>query len=706
MESFIRKAIVCFSAVFALFFVSCADKESKYSTLLLNGSYSYLMCSADSDCADAESEAGHFQKLDDSSYRNLEKIAGRDGAYMWIKSEFQIPDALKHKTLGYVIPYLHFAEKVWLNGTYLGGYGEFPPDLVSAQYAVHFYALPEKILNQTGTNTILIKVFVIGKGSLSGKTFIAEVDKAKRFASDHSFFYSKVYMPFEGGLFCAFILFYILFAMQKKTKEYMSFALLNLFTLFFMAYFFAQELPWFAGLGLSFMVFIKFGLCFCSSCMVFFASSVMIHFTKLEETKKQLTVRLALFTAAVIITAIIPTYEGLMRICPLVIVLLLIQLSFGLYALVKALFKPEFRNNALILLVCFGSTFITGAADFILRVICKTNVLPHLTLFGWQGTVVMFLYVLCYRYSRVFKRNEYLNEKLEQEVASQTIELSKAKDDLEHQMERAKTDLEMAAIVQQKFLPEIAKPFAGWDTAVCYEPVSSVSGDFYDYYMQGGKLAGVSLFDVSGHGIAASLITMLAKATVLRLYTDGCKQGESVSKILEKVNYVLIKEKGNVDNYLTGLLLKIGAFHKNGTCSIELANAGHPEPLLFSAENNSASFLRFEDSSKQYGAIGIKGIEVSFPLISFDMKPGDILLLYTDGLVETMNAAREQFGKERVTDLLVKNSGKPAHEIIDVLLSELNRHAGSTAREDDVTLLVLKRERIEESKEEIEELDG
>ena len=76
MESFIRKAIVCFSAVFALVFVSCADKESKYPTLLLNGSYSYLMCSADSDCADAESEAGHFQKLNDSSYRNLEKIAG------------------------------------------------------------------------------------------------------------------------------------------------------------------------------------------------------------------------------------------------------------------------------------------------------------------------------------------------------------------------------------------------------------------------------------------------------------------------------------------------------------------------------------------------------------------------------------------------------------------------------------------------------
>ena len=704
MQSFIRKAIFCFSAVFAFVFVSCADKESKDSTLYLNDTYSYILCGADSDCADAEADFPQFEKLKDHSYRNLEKLAGRDGSYMWIKSEFTLPDELKGKTLGYVIPYLHFAEKVWLNGIYLGGYGQFPPELISAQYAAHFYTLPESILNQNGKNTILIKVYVLGKGSFSGKSFIAEADKAKRFASDYSFLHSKIYMPFEGGLFCAFLLFFILFSMQKKTKEYISFALMNLFTLFFLAYFFAQELPWYAGLGLSFLDFIKFGVCFCSCCIVFFASSVMIHFLKVEETKMQLGIRLAIWLLSVLITAIIPTYEGLMRICPLIILLFLVQLGFGIYALVRALFKPERRNNALVLLVCFGSTFFTGMTDIFLRIICKTNALPHLTVFGWQGTVVMFLYVLCVRYTRVYRRNEYLNEKLEQEVALQTVELSRAKDDLEHQMERAKTDLEMAAIVQQKFLPGITKGFSGWDIAVCYEPLSSVSGDFYDYYMQGGKLTGVSLFDVSGHGIAASLITMLAKATVLRLYTDGCKQGESVSKILEKVNDVLIKEKGNVDNYLTGLLLKIGAFHKNGSCRIELANAGHPYPLLFSAEKNSVSCLCAADTSKQYGAIGIKGIEISFPLISFNMKPGDVLLLYTDGLVETANAAQEQFGKERVSDLLVKNSGKTAREIMDILLSELKHHTLSVPREDDLTFIVLKRERTEESKEEIEEL--
>ena len=709
MHSLIRKAVFCFSAVFALMFVSCADKESREFQLFLNDTYSYILCGADSDCADAEASFSDFTKLEDISYRNLERIAGRDGAYMWIKSEFVLPDILKNKTLGYVIPYLHFAEKVWLNGTYLGGYGQFPPEISSAQYATHFYTLPESILNQNGKNTILIKVYVLGKGSFTGKTFIAEADRAKRFASDYSFLHSKIYIPFEGGLFCAFLLFYILFIMQKKTKEYMSFSLMNLFTLFFLAYFFAQELPWYSGLGLSFLAFIKFGVCFCSCCIVFFASSLMIHFLKIEETRMHLGIRLAIWFLPVLITVIVPTYEGLIKTSPFLILLLIIQLSFGLQALVKSLLTAERRNNAVVLLVCLAPTFFSGLADIILRVVCKTNVLPYLTIFGWQGTVIMFLYVLCVRFTRMYRRNEYLNEKLEHEVALQTVELSQAKDDLERQMEHARKDLEMAAIVQHKFLPGITKGFSGWDIAVCYEPLSSVSGDFYDYYMNGGKLTGVSLFDVSGHGIAASLITMLAKATVLRLYTDGSKKGESASEILEKVNTQLILEKGDVDNYLTGLLLKIGSFRKDGTCSIELSNAGHPYPMLFSAEKNSVNDLCTDDLSKQYGAIGIKGIEVSFPLVSLTMRQGDILVMYTDGLIETLNNAREQFGKERVREIIAVNSEKTAGEIADALLSKLNEHTGAVSREDDVTFIILKRERLkktEKSEEEIEELDG
>ena len=258
MRSFVRKFIFCLAVITSFIFASCAQKDKKEFPLLLNDTYSYLLCDADSDCIDAEAQIPRFEKLNDISYRNLEKIAGRDGAYMWIKSEFVLPDELKHKTLGYVIPYLHFAEKVWLNGAYLGGYGQFPPDLESAQYETHFYTLSESLLNQDGKNLILIKVYALGKATLSGTSFIAELSDAKRFLKTHSFSHSKFYMVFEGGMFCAFMLFFLLFVSRRKAKEYMSFALLNYFSVFLLAYFFAPSLPWYNGMGMPFLSFIKF----------------------------------------------------------------------------------------------------------------------------------------------------------------------------------------------------------------------------------------------------------------------------------------------------------------------------------------------------------------------------------------------------------------------------------------------------------------
>ncbi|MBP5329344.1 MAG: SpoIIE family protein phosphatase [Spirochaetaceae bacterium] len=702
MRFFSRKLIPVFAlALFA--FVSCKqNKNEKFFSIPLNDSYSYLPCDADSTCSDAEANFSRFKKLD-VYYRNLEKLADNNGSYLWIKTEFEIPEQLKGKSLGYVIPYLHFAEKLWLNGSYIGGYGQFPPDLESAQYETHFYTLPQSLLNQNGKNLILIKVYVLGKASLSGNSFISELEDAKRFTKTHSFLHSKFYMVFEGGMFCAFMLFLLLFISRKKTKEYMSFALLNFFSISLLAYFFAPSLPWYNGMGMPFLSFIKFGLCCSTYAIVYFSSSFMIQFVQIQESKLLLIIRIVIFLAAGAITFAVPTYQDLMKICPVMMGLVILQLLFGLAALIKALCNKNLRANAIILLVCFSSTLFSGIMDIVVREVFRINDLPYLTVFGWQGTIIMFLYVLSVRYNKVYRRNEYLNEKLEQEVASQTVQLSRAKEALERQMERAQIDLEMASIVQQKFLPGLDKKFLGWDIAICYEPLSSVSGDFYDYYVQNDRLTGLSLFDVSGHGISASLITMLAKTTVFRSYTEGCKSGDSASEILRKMNEMLINEKGNVDNYLTGLLVKIGSFFRNGACDIEVANAGHPCPLLFSYEEDRVSDLRYPDPSGQYGAIGIKGIAVSFPLISFQMLPGDILVLYTDGLTETMNKNREEFGKERIRELLLNNSGKSAREIIHTFLDGLKTHTAGNPREDDLTIIVLKREQADEY---IEELEG
>lgn len=689
MHFYIRKIAVCFFLSFIL--ISCSKGKSTAEPLYLDNLYYYLPCEADSTYTEAI-VSSDFKKLEEHSFHNLENLTAGNRSFIWIKADFSIPDKLKHKPLGYVIPYVHFAEKVWLNGTFIGEYGSFPPDIASAQYVSHFYFLPETLLNQDGKNTLLLKIFVPSKGSLSAKSFIAEAAETKRISSIFSFLYSRVYMLFEGGMFCTFFLFYLLFLSNRKIKEYMSFSLLNLFTLIFSTAFFAPEVPWYTDMRIPFLLFVKVIHGFSSYAIVFFFSSFIMHFVHLEESRNQLYIRLGIFSLASVITFAAPSYTALIKICPAMLCLSIVQLLFGLHTLIRALLRSDLRYNALVLLKCFALTAFTGIADIILHKVCKINLVPFLTLFGWQGTIIMFLYVLAARYSRMFNRNEYLNEKLELEVANQTKKLSQSKAELEAEIEKSNMDLEMASIVQQKFLPKSSRTFRGWDIAVAYKPLSAVSGDFYDYYDDDVNLTGLSLFDVSGHGISASLITMLAKSTVFRTFKKGCRNGESVSKILEKINELIIDEKGNVDNYLTGLLIKILPFTEDDSCTVELGNAGHPYPLLFSSDNSTVSDIMPSDLSRQYGAIGIKGIDVSFQSMTFNMKINDILLLYTDGLIETMNTRREQFGKERVKKIITDNHEKNSREIIEILFSELNAYKDGKPLDDDITVIVLKRE--------------
>ena len=160
-----------------------------------------------------------------------------------------------------------------------------------------------------------------------------------------------------------------------------------------------------------------------------------------------------------------------------------------------------------------------------------------------------------------------LNENLEKKVNERTHELKDANYELsilnarlEKEKFRSELELEMASIVQRKFFPQPIKHFKGWDIAICYEPLAKVSGDLYDYYNFKNILNGISIFDVSGHGISASLITMLSKNIISHAFQRGYRNRESIEHMLNRINNSIITEKGEIDNYLTGLLCRFSEF--------------------------------------------------------------------------------------------------------------------------------------------------
>jgi serine phosphatase RsbU (regulator of sigma subunit) len=311
-------------------------------------------------------------------------------------------------------------------------------------------------------------------------------------------------------------------------------------------------------------------------------------------------------------------------------------------------------------------------------------------MFGWEISVIICFLYFSTRYNRIAQRLEYLNRNLKEEVQVQTNKLVEANHKLEHERDIANKDMHMAALVQQKFFHAPDIKFKNWDYAVCYEPLSDVSGDLFNFYYDDNKLTGISIFDASGHGVAASLVTMLAENVIRHVYNENKKTHKRLSEVLEDLNTNLIEAKGDVDNFLTGILLNINE-KKNGDCTIDIADAAHPYPLLYRKELNQVVEIQPPVGVEAYGPIGIADIETKYADFSFDMEKGDILVLFTDGLPETMNELRKEFGKEGIGRVLNENNKKSAQIIMQSLLSSLEDHAHHELMTDDVTVIILKR---------------
>jgi serine phosphatase RsbU (regulator of sigma subunit) len=254
-------------------------------------------------------------------------------------------------------------------------------------------------------------------------------------------------------------------------------------------------------------------------------------------------------------------------------------------------------------------------------------------------------------------------------------------------LERAKVifdrDMRMAVNVQKNYLPRKAPESDEWEIAFEFRPMAGVSGDFYDFYEKAGKIAGVSLFDVSGHGIASGLVTMIAKSVVFRGFTSMAAQ--PLKRVMESINLDLINEINSMDNYLTGVLLRFSGSH------IEYVNAAHP-PLLHRHATGAVEQVGISSGYQSGRFLGISSLSGEYEQYSFDVSRDDMLLLYSDCLVESINPKKERFGIGKVSDFLsAVNPTYSCRKIIQGLIEEFNSYLDTEELPDDLTVILIKR---------------
>lgn len=231
-------------------------------------------------------------------------------------------------------------------------------------------------------------------------------------------------------------------------------------------------------------------------------------------------------------------------------------------------------------------------------------------------------------------------------------------------------DLELAAQVQHNLLPLAGLRAGGWETNYHYAPLGPVSGDYCDLIPADGQLF-FFLGDVSGKGVAASLLMTQLHA----LFRSLTRMSLPLDQIVPQVNRVFC-ESALAGHYAT---LVCGQAKPNG--EVEIHNAGHLPALVLRHDGIS----RIESTGFPLGMF----CEVSFCGAYAHLLPGETLFLYTDGFSEARHA-EEEYGEDRIANLLRKHKGRRPAEVIAACLEDLHSFVDSPPF-DDVTLLAIQR---------------
>jgi sigma-B regulation protein RsbU (phosphoserine phosphatase) len=241
---------------------------------------------------------------------------------------------------------------------------------------------------------------------------------------------------------------------------------------------------------------------------------------------------------------------------------------------------------------------------------------------------------------------------------------------------RMRSELDTAREIQRQLLPTGAREIPGLDLAAGYVPARELGGDFYDFIPYGeGRLA-VALGDVSGKGTAAALYGSLAIGTVREIVVDRACQPACMLALL---NQRLLGAR--LDSRFIAMLF---AVYDAANRKLTLANAGGPYPLL--VRNGRVQAILVE--GVPLGLIP----DTEYDETTIDLEPGDVLVFASDGILESENHTREEFGPERLAALLASISPRDsAREITDQILAATDGHSGvGVAPHDDRTLVVLR----------------
>lgn len=244
--------------------------------------------------------------------------------------------------------------------------------------------------------------------------------------------------------------------------------------------------------------------------------------------------------------------------------------------------------------------------------------------------------------------------------------------------ERLNREVEIAREVQERLFPQKLPLIEGLDYAGHCRPALGVGGDYYDFLALPKGNLGVAIGDVSGKGIAAALMMASLQAS---LRSEATRAPENLAAAVGSINR-LVYEASSSNRYATFFYGQYDPVSGR----FDYVNAGHNPPMVFHGTGESMTVTRLEPGGTVIGLLE----DAAYEQGSVILRPGDVLVAFTDGISEAMNLADEEWGEERLLATVCAHRQACSRELLDRLFDDATRYAGAAPQHDDMTLVVMR----------------
>lgn len=648
-----------------ILFSSCSNNAENEKRIYLDSGWTYSPIG----------DPGEFFPVPDNDLSHLSELLDNRTGYIFLKKQFNLPHNYKHKELSLFIGRVKIASKIYINNHFLAQSGFFPPNEFTEGERSVYCKIPNEYLNFSDSNTILICVWCHDYGTIKSIPFISDTEDITHKAEFDNLIYSKIYMLFSIVLILVFIIYLFLYFLRRSESANLSFALLCLATACYLVVFYIGEYSVIYQNKYSFLLLEKIFNGASPLLTCYFIICFTRDFLEYDESKKYRYIRIVVSIFAVILIFIGQDIISFRKLLIISFCIMFLLFVYPIALIVRSLKRKE--KKVYMLLLGFVPVYITLFIQLITFGIFKKAVNSLMISASWIMVILLFLSMLIIRFVQLASKVEYMNKNLENLVEERTTALGEEK-------ERAIREIELASFVQQSFFKIDSDIIDNWELKYFSKPMAGVSGDMYMAFNPNNKLDGLGIFDVSGHGIASGLVTMLVKNIIEQEFYRGLQK--PLDEVMSRINDRIIKEKGNIENYLTGMLIRI-----RDNNMMELVNAGHPKALFYNSAEQKLHFIEKENVS-QYGTIGIDGFPITVDTIQFEMNKGDEIILYTDGITEAVDSNNNEFGTQGIIDMFNKNKDKSVDEQVMAIREELTAFTGSDQFNDDITYIILKKE--------------